>query len=86
MPAAWVKHWVATKTASRTSVGRLLDSLEDSCSAEAKGFVRSGIIPSMKPLPEIRFKCREESGTRAEQGVVRCCEGGGEDEVPDVWR
>lgn len=69
MPAAWVRHWVATKTESRTSVGRLLDSLEDSCSADAKGFVRSGIIPSIKPLPAIRFKCRDKSGTRRREDM-----------------
>ena len=37
-PAACVRHWTATKTASRASEGNwLFEALLESCSAEAKG-------------------------------------------------
>lgn len=43
-------------------MGRLLDSLEDSCSAEAKGFVRSGIFLLMRIPLKIRLKSLGKGG------------------------
>ena len=71
MPAAWVRHWVATKTASRTSVGRLLDRRDDSCSAEARGFVSRGIVLFFRGKPEIVCQDVRRKGCCGNLRVVR---------------